>query len=221
MTFPEKSASSGKFLYSGHFLKRKKPLATWCGALFVSSFLLASLPLFSVRAAPPSPPPKDDTRKKALQAVEKQLAAAKNEEDVQKLWEKAETLRSASLNGATRLLLKAAEEKEETGDIPSMESLLSTALSLQPDNPLLRRLRASVRLKGNDPTGAVQDLGISLQDDPDDPTSWLLLAQTQENLHQPLKALNAFREVLNRVPALPEKDTLLKHFEQGAFGQDD
>lgn len=211
--------------------KKKGPPALWLGALFSFTLLSSGLSYVTAWAVPATPDiiasphstkeTKEAIRKKALQAVEKQLSQARNEEDTQKLWEKAETLRYGSLNGATRLLCKAADEKEATGDIPAMESLFSTALSLQPDNPLLRRLRASARLKGNDPTGAVQDLAVSLQDDPDDPISWLLLARSQENLHQHLKALNAFHEVLKRVPLLPKKDKFLKHFEQSAFGQDD
>ncbi|QHI96104.1 hypothetical protein GT348_07515 [Aristophania vespae] len=231
--------SLNKAQFSGDVLKQKEPLALRSGALFLSIiggiFLLSNVALAASNPSHPAASSlapssgsskklaktREERQKETLQKFEKALSQSKSEKETQILWEKAERARQATLNNAPRLLLKEAQEKEKKGDVQSIESLLSTALALQPDNSLLRRLRASTRIKGNDPMGAIQDLGVALLTDQDDPIAWLLLAKAQENLHRPSHALQAFKEAERRVPFLPEKEKLQQHFEQQAYGQED
>ncbi|TPW35178.1 tetratricopeptide repeat protein [Oecophyllibacter saccharovorans] len=156
-----------------------------------------------------------------LQAAEQAVKAAHTQEASNQAWQQAESLRKRQLSAGAELLLTEAREKSTAPDLHAALYDLSAALTLQPDAALLRRTRAEMRLASNDPTGAVQDLGIALQQDPGDPTSWFLLARTEEALHNGPAALNAFRQALKNAPLFPERTTLLHQFTLDAQGQPD
>lgn len=171
-----------------------------------------------VGSKPPAAPP---SLKLQLEAAEQAVASAPNLEAAGQAWDRAEALRKRALTGGSKLLLQEADEKAESGNLHVAVRDLSAALTLQPDSVILRRMRAELRLTGNDPTGAVEDLGVALQQDPGDPTAWFLLAKAEETLHNGDAALEAFQHVLKLAPLFPDKETLLRQFRHAARGQPD
>lgn len=156
-----------------------------------------------------------------LHQAEHDLHHAQNEHDAQRAWHRAELLRQRSLSAGVQLIVKDALDLAQKGDVEHAEHKLSAALTLQPDNAFLRRQRAGIRLLGNDPTGAVQDIGVSLNTDPRDPTAWMLLAEAQEKLHHNDLALHAFEEAMSCTPYLPDKEKKQAHYTQLAHGHED
>ncbi|MXV45062.1 hypothetical protein GS501_08420 [Saccharibacter sp. 17.LH.SD] len=164
--------------------------------------------------------PKLSPRERLIKA-EQALQTAPDDQEAQRRWDYAETLRQYTLKSGTRLMLNDALDQVEKGNLQEADHTLSSALSLESGNALLLRQRAAVRLLGDDPTGAVQDIGESLQTDPDDPTSWLLLAKAQEALHHNDLSLHAFEEAIKCAPRFPHKDEQLTHYRQLAHGKSD
>lgn len=161
------------------------------------------------------------TLKDRLASAERALAAAPDDKASQQAWSHAEALRKRSLTGGTRLLLDESQEKAAALETRQALEDLSAALTLQPDSAFLRRTRAEMRLLANDPTGAVEDLGVALDRDPGDPAAWFLLARTQETLRNGPAALSAFQKALKLAPRFPERATLERHFTNAATGQPD
>ncbi|WP_018980517.1 tetratricopeptide repeat protein [Saccharibacter floricola] len=168
-----------------------------------------------------APPPKRRSLRERLQQAEHDLHHAQNDHDAQRAWNHAEQLRQRTLSPGVQLMVKDSLEQAQKGEVDRAEHQLSATLTMQPDNAFLRRQRAAIRLLGNDPTGAVQDIGISLNEDPRDPTAWMMLAEAQEKLHHSDLALHAFEEAISCTPYLPDKDKRLAHYKQRALGRED
>lgn len=161
------------------------------------------------------------SREERLAEAEQALRSAKTDEESQQAWDRAENLRVRSLDHATRLLCDESEQRTQAGDLQKALDSLNAAIALQPDNGFLRRNRAELRIAGNDPTGAVQDLALTLRNDPKDPIAWVLLAKTQEILHHNNTALKAFEIALSHAPRFPGGKEMLKYFRQNIFGKED
>ncbi|MDR6183412.1 hypothetical protein QE368_002254 [Asaia bogorensis NBRC 16594] len=142
-------------------------------------------------AKPPSAPKPDP-----LQETNKALRMAHTPTEARALERRAETLRQKNLSASTRLLLENADSSLKAHDYRKAEAALDNALVLQPDKPFIRRGRARVRYAAGDFEGAISDLGVALQKDPDDPLSWQLLSQVEEERHDLKAALQAARQLL-------------------------
>ncbi|WP_051537394.1 tetratricopeptide repeat protein [Asaia prunellae] len=93
-------------------------------------------------------------------------------------------------------MLENADSNLKAHDYRKAEAAISNALVLQPDKAFIRRGRARVRYAAGDFEGAISDLGVALQKDPDDPISWQLLSQIEEERHDMKAALAAAQQVL-------------------------
>lgn len=133
---------------------------------------------------------------KTLQQVSKALREAKTPSEARALERRAETLRQRHLTPATRLLLEKADALLKAHDYRKAEAALASAVVLQPDRAFIRRARARIRYAAGDFEGAISDLGVALQMDADDPLSWRLLSQVEEERHDIGAALSAARQVL-------------------------
>lgn len=142
--------------------------------------------------ASPSAKPKPDP----LPKVNDALRAAKTPAEARALERRAETLRQKGLSASTRLLLENADSSLKDHSYRKAEAALDNALVLQPDKAFIRRGRARVRYAAGDFEGAISDLGVALQKDPDDPLSWQLLSQIEEERHDMKAALAAAQQVL-------------------------
>ncbi|MDL2170992.1 MULTISPECIES: tetratricopeptide repeat protein [Asaia] len=149
-------------------------------------------------AAKPSPGAKPPNAPKPdpLQETSKALRIAHKPAEARALERRAETLRQKNLSASTRLLLENADSSLKAHDYRKAEAALDNALVLQPDKPFIRRGRARVRYAAGDFEGAISDLGVALQKDPDDPLSWQLLSQVEEERHDLKAALQAARQLL-------------------------
>nr|WP_294916554.1 hypothetical protein [uncultured Neokomagataea sp.] len=178
-----------------------------------------------VSAAPLAPaahvlPHKAQTRAERLHAVEGQLTKAGSAQAAS-LREKAEALRLSGLKGGTRLLLAEAETALEKHDFQSAERNVTTALSLQDDQPVLRRQRAGVRLAAGDFDGAVEDLGVCLNADDGDTSAWNMLIDAELQRHQPTKAWDALQSLKLHDPTMPGLDKLQETVLKQRDGQPD
>ncbi|GBQ12336.1 hypothetical protein AA21291_1154 [Swaminathania salitolerans LMG 21291] len=124
------------------------------------------------------------------------MREAKTPSEARALERRAETLRQRHLTPATRLLLEKADAFLKTHDYRKAEAALASAVVLQPDRAFIRRARARIRYAAGDFEGAISDLGVALQMDADDPLSWRLLSQVEEERHDIGAALSAARQVL-------------------------
>jgi len=197
--------------------RRFRPVLTHCTALYravvrpcllFSSTAFVVLAFFPACAAPavssrdgvtappartsPSARPKTDL----LRETSKALRTAKTATEARALERRAETLRQKGLSASTRLLLENADSSLKAHDYRKAEAAISNALVLQPDKAFIRRGRARVRYAAGDFEGAISDLGVALQKDPDDPISWQLLSQIEEERHDMKAALAAAQQVL-------------------------
>lgn len=145
----------------------------------------------SAEATSPAKPKPDP-----LQETSKALRVAKTAVEARELERHAETLRQKGLSASTRLLLENADSSLKAHDYRKAEAALDNALVLQRDKAFIRRGRARVRYAAGDFEGAISDLGVALQKDPDDPLSWQLLSQIEEERHDMKAALAAARQVL-------------------------
>ncbi|EHH67837.1 tetratricopeptide repeat protein [Gluconobacter morbifer] len=156
-----------------------------------------------------------------LLAAEKALAMAGNEKQARELADQAEALRSRALTGSTRMLLTDSQEALGKNDFQTAEEDMTSALTIQPDQFILRRQRAAVRLAAGDNNGAIEDLGIELQSDPGDPTAWGMLAEAEHERHEPDAALRAYHQMMLLDPKAPDADRQLKTLQKEKEGQED
>ncbi|QDH17101.1 tetratricopeptide repeat protein [Swingsia samuiensis] len=199
----------------------------WRHLLTIGAFFL-SIPAFSAPAPDQSAhlpstakhPPHKTVQERLLQ-LEKALALAGNEQKAQELTNAAENLRIRGLTGATKLLLRDSQDALSKHDFQTAVDDITSALTLQPDKAILRRDRAEIRLAAGDMDGAIADLGVELQSDPQDPIAWGVLAQAEQLRHEPDAALRAYQKVISLNPYTPQAKENLKKFEKAKAGQED
>ncbi|GAD10221.1 FOG: TPR repeat [Gluconobacter frateurii NBRC 103465] len=165
--------------------------------------------------------PHHKTVQERLVETEKALALAGNDKDARKLADQAETLRNRSLTGAVRMLLTDSQDALGKHDFQSAEDDLTSAITLQPDQPILRRYRAAIRSAAGDNNGAIADLGIAIQADPGDATAWGMLAESERDRHEPEAALRAYKQMMQLDPHAPDADKQLKILQKEKDGQED
>lgn len=153
--------------------------------------------------------PKPDPLKEAVKA----LREAKSGGEARSLEARAETLRQKGLDPAVLLLIKHANKGLETLDFRLAQQAISDALVLQPDKAIIRRERAHVRNAAGDFDGAISDLAVALQADPDDVKAWELLAEVERGRHDYAAAVNALDHALALDPKLPDGDKRRKDLE--------
>ena len=183
----------------------------------------------SSQASPTSPVKNDSgkthphrkTVQERLVEAEKALALAGNDKDARKLADQAETLRNRSLTGAVRMLLTDSQEALGKHDFQAAEEDLTSAITIQPDQPVLRRYRAAIRSAAGDNNGAISDLGVVIQADPGDTTAWGMLAEAERDRHEPDAALHAYKQMMLLDPHAPDADKQLKILQKEKDGQED
>ncbi|AOX17960.1 hypothetical protein A0U89_13425 [Kozakia baliensis] len=188
----------------GALKRRKKPCLLLCSAAFVVSSAMAAPPpkpgSGSAVQAKQGEKASNKPKRDPLKDAEAALRGATNPAEARSLEAHAEALRQRHLSPDVLLLLKHANESLAKHDFQEAEADVSSALVLQPDQPFLRRGRAQIRYAAGDYEGAISDLGVALQSDPDDATSWSLLSQIEQERHNPRAALDAFQHVLTVNP---------------------
>ncbi len=177
----------------------------------------------TAKATPPasSPRPPRKTLHDRLVDAEKALAMAGNEKQAGEISERAEALRSRALTGSVQMLISDSHDALEKHDFQQAQDDLTAAITIQPDQSVLYRQRAAIRLAAGDSNGAIADLGVELQADPGDPTAWGMLAEAEHERHEPEVALKAFHQMLLLNPKSPDSDKQLKTLEQARDGQQD
>ncbi|WP_233581865.1 MULTISPECIES: tetratricopeptide repeat protein [unclassified Asaia] len=145
---------------------------------------------------PPQVAPPTKSKPDPLIEASKALRNATKPAEARALERQVETLRQRGLTASTRLLLENADSSLKAHDYRKAEAALDNALVLQPDKAFIRRGRARVRYAAGDFEGAISDLGVALHLDPDDPLSWQLLSQIEEERHNMRAALQAAQQVL-------------------------
>ncbi|MBF0887265.1 hypothetical protein HKD19_01720 [Gluconobacter sp. LMG 1745] len=180
-------------------------------------------PAVSPTAKPPAsaPRPPRKTLHDRLMDAEKALAMAGNEKQAGEISERAEGLRSRALTGSVQILITDSHDALEKHDFQQAQDDLTAAITIQPDQPILYRQRAAIRLAAGDNNGAIADLGVTLQADPGDPMAWGMLAEAEHDRHEPEAALQAFHQMLLLNPKTPDSDTQLKTLEKARDGQQD
>lgn len=165
-----------------------------------------------------APVPTTGTAKQIALLV-KQLAQAPTPEDAHTLQERLETLRAAHLSPTTQLLVRRAE-KDLTSEKPDdAVDDMGDALALQPDQAILWRTRAQMRLVAGNLKGAVSDLGEALMRDAEDAQSWSLLASVEEHLNDGQAALKAWQKATALNPMLDRSHKRSDSLRIKAFGQ--
>ncbi len=180
-------------------------------------------------ASAPSPAKNDSSKahphhktvQERLAEAEKALALAGNEKIARQLADQAESLRSRSLTGAVRMLLSDSQDALGKHDFQNAEDDLTSAITIQPDQSILRRYRAAVRLAAGDNNGAISDLGVVIQADPGDATAWGMLADAERERHEPEAALRAYKQMMQLDPHAPDADKQLKILQTEKDGQED
>lgn len=159
------------------------------------------------------------TEAEQIAILVKLLAQAQTPEDAQTLQGRLEALRAAHLSPTTQLLVRRAE-KDLTSEKPddAVEDM-GDALALQPDQAILWRTRAQMRLVAGNLKGAVADLGEALARAPDDAQSWSLLASVEEHLNDGQAALKAWQKATALNPMLDRTHKRLDSLRIKAFGQ--
>ena len=180
-------------------------------------------PAVSPTAKPPASAPRSPrkTLHDRLMDAEKALAMAGNEKQAGEISERAEGLRSRALTGSVQMLITDSHDALEKHDFQQAQDDLTAAITIQPDQPILYRQRAAIRLAAGDNNGAIADLGVTLQADPGDPTAWGMLAEAEHDRHEPEAALQAFHQMLLLNPKTPDSDAQLKTLEKARDGQQD
>ena len=96
---------------------------------------------------------------------------------------------------------------------------MGDALALQPDQAILWRSRAQMRLVAGNLHGAVADLGEALMRDGDDAQSWSLLTSVEERLNDGPAALKAWQKAIALNPMLDRTHKRSESLRIKAFGQ--
>ena len=146
---------------------------------------------------------------------------ARNETQAGEIADRAEGLRSRALTGSVQMLISDSHDALEKHDFQRAQDDLTSAITIQPDQSILYRQRAAIRLMAGDNNGAISDLGVELQADPGDPTAWGMLAEAEHDRNEPDAALQAFHQMLLLNPKSPDSDKQLKKLEKARDGQQD
>lgn len=165
------------------------------------------------------PSAKKLTRQDRIGLLADQLAHAKTPEEAHTLEDMLETLRSAGLSPTTQLLLRRAQKDVSAEKPDNAVDDMGDAIALQPDQAILWRSRAQMRLVAGDLAGAVQDLGAALQRDPKDAQSWNLLTTVEEHRNDGQAALKAWQKMLDLNPMADKNHKRLDALRIKAFGQ--
>ncbi|KXU95569.1 tetratricopeptide repeat protein [Acetobacter cerevisiae] len=173
----------------------------------------------SAGKAPAAAPHKKLTRPQQIAALADQLAQAKTPEDAQMLEARLEALRAAGLSPTTQLLLRRAQKDSQAEKPDDAVEDLSDALALQPDNAILWRSRAQMRLAAGDFNAAITDLGEALQRDGRDAKSWGLLSTVEDQRKDGPAAFKAWQKVLELNPMADKNHKHLDALHIKAFGQ--
>ncbi|MCG4254643.1 hypothetical protein K6W37_12185 [Acetobacter senegalensis] len=168
---------------------------------------------------PSAPSTKKLTRQDRIGLLADQLAHAKTPEEAHTLEDMLETLRSAGLSPTTQLLLRRAQKDVSAEKPDNAVDDMGDAIALQPDQAILWRSRAQMRLVAGDLAGAVQDLGAALQRDPKDAQSWNLLTTVEEHRNDGQAALKAWQKMLDLNPMADKNHKRLDALRIKAFGQ--
>lgn len=168
---------------------------------------------------PSAPSAKKLTRQDRIGLLADQLAHAKTPEEAHTLEDMLETLRSAGLSPTTQLLLRRAQKDVSAEKPDNAVDDMGDAIALQPDQAILWRSRAQMRLVAGDLAGAVQDLGAALQRDPKDAQSWNLLTTVEEHRNDGQAALKAWQKMLDLNPMADKNHKRLDALRIKAFGQ--
>ncbi|KXV76717.1 tetratricopeptide repeat protein [Acetobacter cerevisiae] len=173
----------------------------------------------SAGKAPAAAPHKKLTRPQQIAALADQLAQAKTPEDAQMLEARLEALRAVGLSPTTQLLLRRAQKDSQAEKPDDAVEDLSDALALQPDNAILWRSRAQMRLAAGDFNAAITDLGEALQRDGRDAKSWGLLSTVEDQRKDGPAAFKAWQKVLELNPMADKNHKHLDALHIKAFGQ--
>ncbi|KAA8386639.1 hypothetical protein FOH24_14810 [Acetobacter tropicalis] len=168
---------------------------------------------------PSAPSAKKLTRQDRIGLLADQLAHAKTPEEAHTLEDMLETLRSAGLSPTTQLLLRRAQKDVSAEKPDNAVDDMGDAIALQPEQAILWRSRAQMRLVAGDLAGAVQDLGAALQRDPKDAQSWNLLTTVEEHRNDGQAALKAWQKMLDLNPMADKNHKRLDALRIKAFGQ--
>ncbi|MFS8366690.1 tetratricopeptide repeat protein [Acetobacter oryzifermentans] len=174
---------------------------------------------------PPAPPPAHAASQHSSSIAEQikqlstALAHAKTPEEAHTLQEQLEALRSAKLSPTTQLLVRRAEKDLTTDKPDDTVEDIGDALALQPDQAILWRTRAQMRLVAGDLKGAIADIGEALQRDPLDAESWSLLTSVEEHRNDGTAALKAWQKVLELSPMTDRNHKRLDALHIKAYGQ--
>ncbi|GEN13749.1 hypothetical protein NCH01_01800 [Neoasaia chiangmaiensis] len=148
----------------------------------------------------PTKPAEPKAKRDPLKDTVAALRHASSTAEARSLEEHAETLRQRHLAPDVLLLLKHANAALEKHDFQTAARDLGDALTLQSDQPILRRQRAQVRYAAGDFEGAISDLAVALQGDPDDVKAWQMLSAIEHERHDYKAAVTAFDHVLTLDP---------------------
>ncbi|MBO1328106.1 tetratricopeptide repeat protein [Acetobacter suratthaniensis] len=170
-------------------------------------------------ATRPAPPAAHTPPSPMIGVLADQLAHAKTPEQAHGLESRLETLRASRLAPATRLLLHRSEKDLAAEKPDDAVQDLSDALALQPDQPILWRGRAQMRLAAGDLKGAIADLGESLGRDPADAAAWVLLSTIEERRNDGRAALQAWEKAMSLNPMLDKTHKRQEQLRVKAFGQ--
>ncbi|MBS0989714.1 hypothetical protein JK182_13780, partial [Acetobacter okinawensis] len=149
----------------------------------------------------------------------KLLAQAQTPDDAHTLQSRLEALRASHLSLTTQLLLRRAEKDLAAEKPDDAVEDVGDALALQPDQAILWRTRAQMRLVAGNLRGAVADLGEALARDAEDAQSWSLLASVEEHLNDGQAALKAWQKATALNPMLDKSGKRLDSLRLKAFGQ--
>ncbi|WP_174787427.1 tetratricopeptide repeat protein [Gluconobacter roseus] len=176
----------------------------------------------TAKASPKSPTshPRRTLHDRLVEA-ETALAMAGNEKQAGEIADRAEGLRSRALTGSVQMLISDSHDALEKHDFQRAQDDLTSAITIQPDQSILYRQRAAIRLMAGDNNGAISDLGVELQADPGDPTAWGMLAEAEHDRNEPDAALQAFHQMILLNPKSPDSDKQLKKLEKARDGQQD
>ncbi|CEF54336.1 tetratricopeptide repeat protein [Acetobacter ghanensis] len=199
------------------------------GFLFYALSAALAITTFSTAQADTAPTPptprtqapqagRTDTAGQIAMLV-KLLAQAQTPEEAHSVQSQLDALRSAHLSPTTQLLIRRAEKDLSAEKPDDAVEDVGDALALQPDQAVLWRTRAQMRLVAGNLKGAVADLGEALARDQDDAQTWSLLASVEEHLNDGQAALKAWQKATTLNPMLDRSHKRLDSLRIKAFGQ--
>lgn len=137
----------------------------------------------------------------SLEKLEHALSKAHTASEARALLAQANAVRLTKLTPAVFILVQQGRDLQKQNKLNEAEHILGSALTLQPDQAILWRFRALIRMQGRDEAGAIADLGVALQLDPLDADSWRLLSQVERQCGNAIAALKAKRKAETLDPA--------------------